>query len=157
MTPEERSFRLHLAAGPYQAGAARGDWDCRRIDWPNAVLRVRAAQRSGAPDCFALLFELTGYPREPPTAQPWDEAAHAPLARDLWPQGPRASMAFNPDWNPAALYIPCDRVPMRDHAAWVQQYPAYVWEPKRGIVKYLEVVREILRSPGYTGVLRRAA
>ncbi len=46
---------------------------------------------------------------------------------------------------------------MSDHNAWPQQYPAYLWDPRRGIVKYLEVVREILHSPGYTGVLRRAA
>jgi hypothetical protein len=157
VSPEERSFRTHLAAGPFQAGVARGDWECRRIDWPTAVIRVRAASRAGAPDWLALLFDLTGYPRELPTAQPWDEAADTPLARDLWPRGPRAEMAFNPNWNPTALYIPCDRVPMRDHTGWVQQYPAYLWEPKRGIVKYLEVVREILNSPGYSGVVQRAA
>jgi hypothetical protein len=157
VTPEERSFRAHLAAGPFQAGMARGDWDCRGIAWPNAVIVLRAAPRPGAPNWLALRFDLTGYPRELPTSRPWDQESDRPLPFDLWPQGPRASMAFNPNWNPSALYIPCDRVPMSDHAGWANQYPAYLWDPKRGIAKYLEVVREILHSPGYSGVQRRAA
>jgi hypothetical protein len=159
VSPEERTFRSHLAAGPFQAGRDRGDWKCLSIAWPNAVITVRAAPRAGAPDQVALFFDLEGYPRQAPTARPWDAVANAPLPFELWPQGSRASMAFNPGWNNGlALYIPCDRLAFAGHeASWEQQYPAYLWDPKRGIVRYLKTVREILHSSDYTGVMSRAA
>lgn len=158
MTPDERSFRRHLDAGPFQAGVTRGDWRVGWIEWPNALIVVRAAPRTAAPDELALLFELSGYPVTLPTARPWDEEANAPLPVDLWPQGERASLAFNPNWNIAALYIPCDRLAYAGHeASWDSQYPSYLWDPDRGIVRYLETVREILHSSGYSGVQRIAA
>jgi hypothetical protein len=158
MSPEERSLQRHLRDGPFQLGVDRGDWRKISLEYPRGIFAVRTAPRAGAPDELALLFDLTGYPQIP-TAQPWDVHASAPLPIDLWPIGERASMAFNPNWNShdRALYIPCDRKALEGHEPWIAQYPAYLWDPKRGIVRYLEVVGEILHSSGYTGVQRQAA
>jgi hypothetical protein len=157
LRPDERTFRHHIAAGPFQAGVDRGDWRLISIDWPHAVLMVTAAARAGAPSEVALRFELTNYPQEAPTAQPWDLNASAPLPHTLWPTGDQASQVFNPGWNASALYIPCDRQAIAGHDAWLTQHQPYVWRPDRDITLYLRVVRDVLHRPGYTGVRQQAA
>lgn len=157
MLPDERTFRSHIDAGPFQSGVDRGDWRLVSIDWPHAVIAVAAPVRSDAPTEIALLFELSEYPQQLPTAQPWDVAAKVPLAPALWPTGGQASEVFNPDWNKGALYIPCDRIALQGHDAWVNQHPGHLWNPSRDITHYLRVVRNALNSPGYAGVRQQAA
>ena len=158
MRPDERTFRHHVAAGPFQAGRDRGDWRLESIDWPHAVIAVAAPARPGAPSEIALRFELTNYPQEAPTAQPWDIAANAPLPHALWPIGEQTSQVFNPGWNNgAALYIPCDRQAIAGHDAWLTQHQPYLWRADRDITLYLRVVRDVLHRSGYTGVHRQAA
>jgi hypothetical protein len=157
MLPDERTFRRHLAAGPFQVGVDRGDWRLLSVEWPYAVIAVAAPPRPGAPDEIALRFELSGYPQRAPTAQPWDIAANATLADALWPIGGQASEVFNPGWRRDALYIPCDHVALEGHDAWLTQHQPYLWHASRDISHYLRVVRDVLHDPGYAGVRQQAA
>lgn len=157
MLPDERTFRRHLAAGPFQAGVDRGEWRLISVEWPHAVIAVTAPPRAGAPREVALRFELSGYPQQLPTAQPWDAAANGALRDALWPIGDRVSQVFNPGWNRNALYIPCDRLALAGHEAWLTQHPSHAWTPSRDITHYLRIVRDVLREPGYAGVRRQAA
>jgi hypothetical protein len=157
MLPDERTFRKHLEAGPFQAGVDRGDWRLISIEWPHAVIAVTAPPRANAPREVALRFELSGYPRQLPTAQPWDARANAPLPDALWPIGDRVSQVFNPGWKRNALYIPCDRLALAGHEPWLTQHPAHAWNASRDITHYLRIVRDVLREPGYAGVHQQAA
>jgi hypothetical protein len=157
MGPDERTFRSHIDAGPFQAGVQRGDWNVGAIEWPYAILAVRAAARPGGPASLALQFELDQYPQQLPTARPWDPLKDQPLAPELWPIGEQASEVFKPSWNQGALYIPCDRVAIQEHPGWNNDYPSYRWDPARDITQYLRVVRDVLNGPGYAGVRLQAA
>lgn len=157
MRPDERTFRHHVAAGPFQAGVDRGDWWLVAIEWPHALIALAAPPRPGSPSEVGLRFELTNYPQEAPTAQPWDLAADAPLPDALWPIGDQASQVFNPGWNRTALYIPCDRQAIAGHDGWLTQHQPYLWSPDRDITLYLRVVRGVLHGPGYSGVRQQAA
>jgi hypothetical protein len=157
MRPDERTFRSHIDAGPFQSGSDRRDWRLVSIEWPFAVIAVSAPARPSGPLEVGLRFELSDYPQQLPTSQPWDLDANAPLANERWPTGGQASEVFNPAWNQSALYIPCDRVALQGHEAWTAQYAEYLWDPTRDITHYLRVVRDVLNSPGYTGVHQQAA
>jgi hypothetical protein len=157
MQPDERTFRRHVDNGPFQAGVDRGDWRLVSMDWPHAVIAVAAPARLNAPSEVALRFELSGYPQQLPTAQPWDAATNAALPDALWPIGDRVSQVFNPSWNRNALYIPCDRLALEGHEPWLAQHPAHAWNPDRDITHYLRIVRDVLREPGYAGVRQQAA
>ncbi len=155
--PDERAFRQHVSEGRFQMHVDRGEWRLIDISWPHALVAVAAAPREGAPDELVLRFTLDGYPALAPTAAPWDLRHDAPLSHDLWPTGGRRiQLAFNPGWNSAAIYIPCDRLAISGHDAWRDQHAAYVWDPTKDIVDYLKVVHELLHSADYAGV-RRAA
>lgn len=151
---EERVFRAHVEQGSFQSGAERCWWRLISINWPHAVISIAAALREKAPKEFAFRFELSGYPNALPTAQPWDTEAAAPLPHGKWPTGgARITAVFNPAWNHGqALYLPCDRLAIKDHTAWVTQYPELIWVPEDNITKYLKAVHELLNSESYTGI-----
>lgn len=150
---DERVFRAHVQAGPFQSGVERGHWRLLSIDWPYVTIAVRAAHREGAPDEYALRFQLTGYPQNAPTAQPWDADHGVPLPPARWPNGrSRMTHVFRPDWQGGgALYLPCDRVSIQGHDAWRTQHPHLIWRPTGDITQYLEVVHELLTSSDYSG------
>lgn len=162
VTPDERTFRDHVAGGRFQGGADRGDWWLVNERWPNPLIAVAAAGRPGVPSALVLRFDLTNYPAAGPTAQPWDAERDAGLAHDLWPAGSgRIATVFNPQWMPSpgvhALYHPIDRLAIVGHDNWRTQDPGSVWDPSRmDIVDYLKVVHELLHSAAYSGI-RRAA
>ena len=157
MRPDERTFRKHVDGGSFQAGVDRDDWRLISIEWPYAVISVTAPPRPHAPGEVALRFELSGYPQQLPTAQPWDADANGPLPDALWPIGDRFSQVCNPSWNRGALYIPCDRLALAGHEAWLSQHPAHAWNATRDITHYLRIVRDVLREPAYAGVRQQAA
>ena len=152
--PDERVLRAHVQAGPFQSGADRGRWRLLSISWPYAVIAVAAAPRPGAPDEYALRFDLAGYPQSAPTARPWDTDQDAPLPPARWPHGrSRVPQVFRPDWQGgSALYLPCDRVSFQGHDAWQQQHPDLLWKPTHDITHYLGIVHELLISSDYSGV-----
>lgn len=149
----EVALRRDLAAGRFVSGQAAERWCLIRISWPHAIIAVRAADGID----YGLRFECTNYPHQAVTAQLWDVAADAPLRHALWPTGvSRVPLAFNPSWQGGtSLYIPCDRNAIVGHDAWIHAHPALLWEPDKGICKYLGVVHQLLNSGDYRG--RRAA
>ena len=158
MRPDERIFREHLTRGAFRQGEIRGKWEVLRIAWPKAIFCVSAASRPGAPDRYALQFDLAGYPQAAPTARLWNADADASLAPNNYPTGPsgsRVERAFRSDWhNGEALYLPCDRRSINGHPAWRTQHPNLLWSPDRDITFFLEIVHDLLHSSTYTGVRR---
>lgn len=157
MGPDERVFRAHLEAGPFQSGVDRGRWRLLSIAWPHAVIAVSAAERPGGPAEYALRFECSNYPQAPPSAQPWDAERGAPLEHARWPGGrSRLPLAFNPNWKGGqCLYLPCDRLSIDGHDGWRSQHPSLIWSPAGDMTQYLRIVYDLLNSSDYTG--RRGA
>lgn len=153
MGADERVFRAHLAAGPFQSGVDRGRWRLLALAWPYAVIAIRAAERPGGPAEYALRFECTNYPQTPPTAQPWDAERGVPLEHARWPGGrSRIPLAFNPTWKGGqCLYLPCDRLAIEGHDGWRSQHPSMIWSPAGDITQYLRIVYDLLTSSDYTG------
>lgn len=153
VSADETALRRDLAAGRFISGQAMGRWTLMSIGWPYAFISVRAADGID----YGLRFECAGYPHVPVTAQPWDIVANQPLAVALWPTGAsRVPLAFNPGWKSGCcLYIPCDRQSIEGHDGWRNDHPALLWDPTKGICKYLGIVHQLLNSGDYGG--RRAA
>lgn len=151
--PDEQLLRLHLESGRFRSGAARGWWRLVELRWPHLVIGITA--RDGIE--YVLRFQCGDYPQTPVTGQPWDIGTGAPLAERFWPSGRgRVALAFNPGWkNGTCLYLPCDRQSIEGHDNWRHEHPALLWDPARGICKYLSIVRDLLHSSDYGG--RRAA
>jgi hypothetical protein len=152
LAPDERAARLHLRGARFLAGVDAGHWRLVGIDWPHVVVAISAAARENAPEEYALRFDLSGYPIEPPTAAPWDVEQACALDGVGWPKGHRVGKAFNPGWNASALYVPCDRTAISDHPGWRQQYARYLWDPSKEITFYLGLVHEMLNDADYQGV-----
>jgi hypothetical protein len=153
MAPDQRMLRSHLTAGNFRSGVARGRWRLSSIDWPHGLIAVTAAQRPTGPDEFCFRFECSDYPATPPTAQPWDADARCPLAHDRWPGGTNhVARAFNPGWNVPAIYIPCDRLAIQGHVAWLTSAPSMLWKADRDLTQYLRVLHDLLNSSDYSGV-----
>lgn len=151
---DERAFRAHMERPDFEIGAAKGQWELVRVDWPHAVLTVTA--RDGTKRAFR--FHLPGYPAALPNAQPWNLATDGPLAAALWPSGTgRVAAAFNPGWNAGALYLPCDRLALAGHEHWLVQHPEKAWPPARGIIHYLEIIHDLLASHQYSSIVCAAA
>ena len=153
MGVDERVFRSHLEAGPYQSGLDRGRWHLLSLKWPHALIAVRAAEMADGPHEYVLRFECINYPQSPPTAQPWDADADAPLPSERWPDGKRrVPFAFNPGWKGGeCLYLPCDRLSIEGHDPWRTQHPSMIWSPESDITLYLRIVYDLLNSSDYTG------
>ena len=153
MGVDERVFRSHLAEGPFQSGCDRGRWRLLDLEWPLALIAIRAAERNSASAEYVLRLDCTSYPQRPPTAQLWDAEGKVPLPHDRWPNGTnRVPLAFNPGWkNGECLYLPCDRLSIEGHEAWRTKHPEMIWSPEGDITQYLGIVHELLNSSDYSG------
>lgn len=136
----------HFEEAPFLMGAHNGRWKLRRFEWPVTFIDVRA--RDGR--YFTLRLDCSGYPQAP-TGAFWDVPRQAWLAPDAWPRtGPRFGVALRSDWQGGmALYIPCDRASIAGHEQWLQLHPAWAWDPKIGISRYLDVVWTMLNGEDY--------
>jgi len=155
MQPDERVFRTHIEAGPFQSGVDRGRWRLLSIAWPYAFITISAVARERAPGEYTFRFECSNYPQTAPTAQPWDVEHGRPLEPRCWPIGRgRVQVAFNPNWNNGqCLYLPCDRLSIVGHDAWRDQHLAMIWSSASNITLYLRIVHDLLNSSDYTGTL----
>jgi hypothetical protein len=153
MQPDEQVFRSHIKAGPFQSGVDRGRWRLLSIEWPYALIAMRAAARESAPDEYAFRFECSNYPQTGPTAQLWNVERGQPLEQRCWPTGRgRVQHAFNPAWNSGqCLYLPCDRLAIVGHDVWRNQHPTMIWSSASNITLYLRIVHDLLHSSEYTG------
>lgn len=153
MAPDERIFRAHLAAGPFQSGVERGRWRELSVAWPHVVIAIKATPRPNSPSEYVFRFECSDYPQTSPTAQPWDAERDAPLAHERWPGGhSRLPLAFNPSWKGGqCLYLPCDRLSIDGHDGWRSQHASMIWSPNGDITQYLRIVYDLLNSSDYAG------
>lgn len=153
LAPDEQMLRVHLESGRFRSGAALGWWRLVALKWPYVSIGVTA--RDGIE--YGFRFHCPDYPRTVATAQPWDLEADCPLPAGRWPTGRgRVSLAFNPGWhNGTSLYLPCDRASINGHEKWRHEHPALLWEPEKGLCKYLGIIHELLNSSDYGG--RRGA
>ena len=149
LLPDEQILRLHLGSGRFRSGTATGWWRLVSLNWPHAVIGIKAGDGVE----YGFRFHCADYPRTAVTAQPWDIEKDTPLAHNQWPTGgPRISGAFNPGWKSGTcLYLPCDRESIEGHESWRHEHPALLWDPKKGICKYLGIVHELLNSSDYGG------
>lgn len=152
-TPDEAAFRADLDGDAFRAGVLQGRWSLLALAWPNAVIAVHAPARPGAPDAYALRFELTNYPSDAPTATPWDVLRGAQLGPEGRPKGHLIGFIFRTDWeNGKALYAPCDRVAIAGHGDWPQQYAGWTWDASKDITHCLRLIWDRLNDPDYTGL-----
>lgn len=142
----QAALLAHLGEAPFLMGAMNGCWQPRSIAWPIAFFDVRA--RDGRD--YTLRLDCTGYPQAP-TGAFWDIACGTWLAAPRWPRtGPRFGVALRSDWQGGtALYVPCDRASLPGHEQWLQLHPAWAWDPKVGISRYLNVVWTMLNGDDY--------
>jgi hypothetical protein len=152
MPPDEKAFRAHTSAGRFSAGVDAGHWRLVSIHWPQAVIAVRAAPRASAPDEYFFLFELNGYPNAAATARVWNPAENRLATEAERPKVNYSPSPFRSDWeNGMVLYLACDRVAVERHPDWRAAYPGDLWEPKKGINKYLIHLYELLHQDAYAG------
>lgn len=147
--PDERLLRLHLESGRFRSGAALGWWRFVSLEWPHLVIGIKA--RDGTE--YGFRFQCTDYPRTAVSGRLWDPEADTPLPTAQWPRGTgRFSLAFNPGWKDGtSIYLPCDRQAIDGHDNWRSEHPTLLWDPAKGICKYLGILHELLNSRDYGG------
>lgn len=151
--PDQRAFEADVAKAAFRLGRVEGRWRLISVAWPFTFISVVARDDRE----YVLRLNCAGYPQVAPTGGPWDIETNNILAFDQWPQGQggRVSAVFRTDWkNGSALYLPCDRESFVGHENWRNEMPSKIWSPNDGIVKYLEIVHELLQSKDYAAPIR---
>lgn len=162
-TPEQRLFEADCNSAAFLAGVARGRWGLAPFElvpetlvWPHRVVWLGAAKRSGAPDRYYVLLDLTGYRNAQPTGTFWDpetKATSIPARRPRGTPGSRFAKVFRTDWeNGRAFYHPYDRVAATSHPAWPTEQPHLIWDCQHTIVDYLEEFSSLLYCGDYLGL-----
>ena len=160
-SPDARLFEADVRSARFRNGVVNGWWDLADADiadtaWPARAIWISAAARTGAPDRFFLLIDLTGYRANAPTGTFWDPATESMLAVAKRPKGrpgSRCEKVFRTDWkNGRAFYHPYDRVAAGGHPNWARKYPHLVWSIDCTIVDYLLQFHALLNSGNYIGI-----
>ncbi|MBP2157486.1 MULTISPECIES: hypothetical protein [Asticcacaulis] len=154
VSPDRLILEQDLAAPDFRCGEIEGRWRHVSTTWPHTIIAVGADARSGAPDEYGFRFECCGYRQNPVTAQPWDIPGNRPLPFAQWPTGKTILPSiFRPDWKGGqCLYLPCDRFSIEGHDDWRNQHPSRLWQPRRGIICYLEQLYDLFHQGDYKGV-----
>jgi hypothetical protein len=154
VAPDRLLLEQDFAAPEFRRGEVEGRWRHVVTNWPHAIIAVSAEARANAPNEYAFRFECSGYRQTPVTAQPWDLAANTSLAGCRWPTGKSIlSSIFRPEWNGGqCLYLPCDRISINGHDNWRNEHPSRLWQPRRGIICYLEQLYDLFHQSDYSGV-----
>ena len=152
--PDELAMNDAFISGAFRLGVHHGRWKCERSEWPYVFIAIRAADRDKGPGYFWFRFHCEGYPHVAVTACLWDCERNVPLPVAQWPTGKsRVPAVFRPDWkNGTCLYLPCDRVSAAGHEAWRTEHASLQWNPKKGILLYLEELHSLLNASDYEGV-----
>jgi hypothetical protein len=147
--PDERALRLHLESGRFRSGVAAARWRLAGVEFPYVYAAICA--HDGVE--YVFRFECRDFPRTPATAQLWDMEGNKPLPKNRWPAGQgRFALAFNPGWKDGiCLYLPCDRLSIEGHDQWKADHPSLLWDPEKGLCKYLSIIHELLNSKDYGG------
>ncbi len=155
-SPSQRVFEADLQSANFRNGVLKEHWGVVALDWPQAILWIRAAPRMSAPDRFYVSLDLEGYRTTAPTGTFWDPTTRAMLDASRRPKGKASSRfakVFRTDWEGGrAFYHPYDRTAADSHPDWRNQQPHLAWTPDHTIVDYLEAIRSLLNSDDYDGV-----
>ena len=153
--PDRALIELDLAAAEFRCAGIEGRWRHVGSTWPYVTFAISAPERPKSPPEFGFRFECSGYRQIPPIGQPWDLKSDRALPAQCWPTGRSiVPSVFRPTWKQGqCLYLPCDRMAAEGHDQWPHQHPARLWQPKRGIICYLEQIYELLNQSDYTGVV----
>lgn len=156
-SPSQRLFEADLQSAEFRSGMLVEIWGIAGQDWPQVILWIRAAPRTGAPSRFCVSLDLDGYRTSAPTGTFWDPATATVLDTAKWPKGKansRFEKVFRTDgWEDGlAFYHPYDRKAADSHPKWRNQQPHLVWTPDHTIVDYLEELHSLLNSDDYVGV-----
>lgn len=155
MRPDTAILHQHVNDADFQTGVDNGRWGISNENseyptWPVIIIWIKATPKTNGPERFYFRFDLSGYPSSAPTACPWNIETSTRLDNGSWPKGSRfVSNTFNPGWNPAALYAPCDRIAMQGHDGWRTQFPDLWWQPSFKITVYLNFLHRLLNSSDY--------
>lgn len=154
-SPAQLLLEHDIAAAELRCGEVEGRWRHVITLWPYVTFAVSAPVRPNAPSEFGFRFECSGYRQTPVTAQPWDLDTGIALSKPKWPTGPLiVPSVFRPEWKQGhCLYLPCDRMSIEGHPNWVNEHPARLWQPGRGIICYLEQIYELFNQNDYSGVV----
>lgn len=154
VAPDRLLLEQDLAAPEFRCGELEGRWRHVATIWPHAIIGVSAAERLNSPAEYGFRFQCSGYRQTPVTAQPWDIATNSPLPFGRWPTGKSILPSiFRPEWKAGrCLYLPCDRLSIEGHDNWRNQYTSRLWQPRRGIICYLEQIYDLLHQGDYSGV-----
>lgn len=148
--PDAEAVRDHLASARFQQGVDAGRWRVVEETWPVATIAVAAADRGSGPAEYAFRIDLTRYPHQAPTFEPWHAAERRRLAPNERPKGERASEIFRCDWEDGrALYAAYDRVALSGHPDWANTYPRSAWRPTRDLTFALNHIWEVLNDADY--------
>lgn len=149
---EEAFFQLGIDKGKWGIVGSKADIES---NWPKLVVWIKPAKKEDGPDKYYLRFDLSGYPKEAPTATLWDLENDKKLSFDRWPKGRKrwVNSVFKQSWkNGDCLYIPCDRNACDEshRQNWETQYPHLMWDgDKDTIYKYVSYIYKVLNSKDY--------
>lgn len=134
-----------LASGEVELGIHRGWWTIDAVEFPIVVVSFAVPVTLYPPGRLTLRIDCTDFPQQAPTAHPIDAASRAILDAGSRPTHGRCAMTFRCDWEDGrALYLPVDRVALNGHPNWRQEHTHEAWDPARGIVQFLRLVRRDL-------------
>lgn len=149
LPPDAIALREHLASARFQQGVDAGRWRVIDEAWPIVTIGVSASGRSGGAREYALRIDLTHYPHQAPTFEPWHPGDRRRLTATERPKGTRAAAIFRTDWEGGrALYAPYDRIALASHRNWADAYPRSVWRPTRDLAFVLDELWEVLNDAG---------
>ena len=154
VAPDRLLLDQDLAEPEFRCGEIEERWRHVVTRWPYTIIAVSADARTNAPSEYGFRFECSGYRQTPVTAKPWDVETDAPLPFSRWPTGKAIIPSiFRPDWkNGECLYLPCDRLSIEGHDEWRGHHPSRLWQPRRGIICYLEQLYDLFHQGDYSGV-----
>ena len=149
-----RLLDADLASTHVELGVHRGWWSIDTVEFPTVVASFAVPVTLYAPGRLTLHVDCTDFPQQAPTAYPIDPVTGAILAPGSRPTHGRCAMTFRSDWEGGrALYLPVDRVALNGHPNWRQEHPHEVWDPARGIVQFLRLVRrDLIEDPDASAV-----
>lgn len=148
-------FNRHVGEAEFQMGIDDGKWGLLdenpdRPTWPFCFIWIKAREKANHPEKYYFQFRLDGYPESAPNACPWDIEKDTSLPGNQWPKGlSLVSKVFNPQWNPNALYAPCDRLAIPGHDNWKTEHPNLYWRSTFKITVYVSFLFRLLNSDDY--------
>lgn len=148
--PSMALFMEHLESANFTFGVDAKKWGLHGNldDWPKVIIWTSCSKRFHLADKLHLCFNLTGYPKEGPTAVPWDIIKNAPLPPANWPKGSnKVNAVFKPSWNSGnSLYAPCDRAAQSGHQPWANTHKRWWWTIDKDITTYLNFIYQLLEG-----------